>query len=46
MMLFRPEGLLPSARQQVMLHENDDTDPAESSLNADGAHGGALGTGA
>ena len=46
MMLFRPEGLLPSARQQVMLHENDDTDPAESSLNADGAEGGALGTGA
>ncbi|ULH15786.1 branched-chain amino acid ABC transporter permease [Deinococcus sp. KNUC1210] len=46
MMLFRPEGLLPSARQQAMLHENDDTDPAESSLNADGALGGALGTGA
>ncbi|WP_425147420.1 ABC transporter permease subunit [Deinococcus sp.] len=45
MMLFRPEGLLPSARQRAMMHENDDTDPAESSLNADGAHGGALGTG-
>ncbi len=45
MMLFRPEGLLPSARQKIMMHENDDTDPAESSLNADGAVGGALGTG-
>ena len=49
MMLFRPEGLLPSARQQAMMHENDDPDlsgnaPAESSLNADGAVGGALGS--
>jgi len=46
MMLFRPEGLLPSTRQRLMMHENDDTDPADDSLNADGAQGGALGTGA
>ena len=46
MMLFRPEGLLPSARQKIMMHENDDTDPALDSLNDDGATGGALGTGA
>ncbi|WP_424952015.1 branched-chain amino acid ABC transporter permease [Deinococcus sp.] len=45
MMLFRPEGLLPSARQRIMMHENDDTDPAQDSLNDDGASGGALGTG-
>jgi branched-chain amino acid transport system permease protein len=46
MMLFRPEGLLPSARQKLMMHENDETDPALDSLNDDGATGGALGTGA
>ncbi|MGY2892377.1 branched-chain amino acid ABC transporter permease [Deinococcus sp. UYEF24] len=46
MMLFRPEGLLPSARQKIMMHENDETDPALDSLNDDGASGGALGTGA
>ena len=35
MMLFRPEGLLPSARQQIMMHEHDDEpDPAQDSINA------------
>lgn len=34
MMLFRPEGLLPSARQQVMMHEHDDSDPAQDSVAA------------
>ncbi len=35
MMLFRPEGLLPSARQQILMHEHDDeTDPSQDSLNA------------
>ncbi len=46
MMLFRPEGLLPSARQKIMMHENDEDEPAQDSLNADGAEGGALTTGA
>ena len=45
MMLFRPEGLLPSARQKIMMHENDESDPALDSLDDDGASGGALGTG-
>lgn len=46
MMLFRPEGLLPSARQRLMMHENDETDPAQDSLSEDGAHGGVLTGGA
>ncbi|MFC4453111.1 branched-chain amino acid ABC transporter permease [Deinococcus sonorensis] len=38
MMLFRPEGLLPSQRQQVMMHEHDDDSPAQGALTtaADG----------
>jgi branched-chain amino acid transport system permease protein len=30
MMLFRPEGLLPSARQRLMMHEDDPMDDATS----------------
>lgn len=39
MMLFRPEGLLPSARQRLMMHEDDppnDTSPNDTSADSSG----------
>ncbi|WP_027480707.1 branched-chain amino acid ABC transporter permease [Deinococcus pimensis] len=48
MMLYRPEGLLPSVRRQIEMHEGDDGTAVPDSLSdnaARAANGGALTTG-